>query len=501
MNKETSLDRSLKILVKSSLLVFVGIFISKIMLYLYRVIIARHYGPETYGLFSLSVIILSLFAAFATLGLNEGILRYIPIFRSKKDLGKISYLIKFSLRTVFFLSLVFSLVLFFSSNFISEFFFHNISLSIFLKISSFTIPLLVLSSVYLASIRGFEKIGWYSFIVNILPNVTKFLAIVIFVYLGIKREYVMISYFLGILLMLLVSYYIYKTKISKSLGISQVKLESRYKLKKHLFIYSMPIMFSSILGLVYYWIDSFAIGFLKGVTDVGIYNVVVPIALLLTIIPDLFIQLFYPLITKEYHRKNYKLVKEISKQVGKWIFILTLPLFLIIFIFPEAIINILFGYQYIIAGTALRILVVGSLAALLSGLLFTLLFTVGKSKLAFINLLVTSILNLILNLILVPIYGINGAAISTASVWIILTSILLFQVRKFLGFIPMRRKFIRIVIVTILPLAIMMVARSLVEINFITLSLIGILFLLSYLVTLLITGCFDRNDLMIISSF
>ncbi|MEK6882021.1 MAG: oligosaccharide flippase family protein, partial [Nanoarchaeota archaeon] len=285
MNKETSLDRSLKILVKSSLLVFVGIFISKIMLYLYRVIIARHYGPETYGLFSLSVIILSLFAAFATLGLNEGILRYIPIFRSKKDLGKISYLIKFSLRTVFFLSLVFSLVLFFSSNFISEFFFHNISLSIFLKISSFTIPLLVLSSVYLASIRGFEKIGWYSFIVNILPNVTKFLAIVIFVYLGIKREYVMISYFLGILLMLLVSYYIYKTKISKSLGISQVKLESRYKLKKHLFIYSMPIMFSSILGLVYYWIDSFAIGFLKGVTDVGIYNVVVPIALLLTIIP------------------------------------------------------------------------------------------------------------------------------------------------------------------------------------------------------------------------
>ena len=55
------LDKSLKLLVKTSVIVFIGIALSKILTYGYRVIIARHYGPEVYGLFSLSLMIVGWF--------------------------------------------------------------------------------------------------------------------------------------------------------------------------------------------------------------------------------------------------------------------------------------------------------------------------------------------------------------------------------------------------------------------------------------------------------
>ena len=88
-----------------------------------------------------------------------------------------------------------------------------------------------------------------------------------------------------------------------------------------------------VLVTLLYWVDTLVIGRFKGVETVGFYNAAVPIISLLSIFPALFIQLFFPMITKEYSRKNMSLIKQLSKQVNKWIVVLNLPLFLIIFIF------------------------------------------------------------------------------------------------------------------------------------------------------------------------
>src|SRR3989344_7620107 len=94
MNEEKEFDASLKLVAKSSMIVFVGIVLAKILSYVYRVIIARNYGAESYGLFSLAVMISGLIGILAYFGLNDGLLRYISIFRGKKEYNKINYIFR-----------------------------------------------------------------------------------------------------------------------------------------------------------------------------------------------------------------------------------------------------------------------------------------------------------------------------------------------------------------------------------------------------------------------
>ena len=90
---QESIDNSLKLLVKTSFFVFIGIMISKLITYIYRILIARYLGPEIYGIFSLASMIFGWFAAFFSFGLADGLLRYISLYRAKRNKGEINYLV------------------------------------------------------------------------------------------------------------------------------------------------------------------------------------------------------------------------------------------------------------------------------------------------------------------------------------------------------------------------------------------------------------------------
>ena len=169
------IEKDLTILAKSSAFVFVGIILSKIFMYLYRIIIARSYGPEIYGLFSLAIMILGFFLAFTSLGFPDGILRFISIYRGKKEKDKIRYLIKFSSKVLGILSIIAGIVLYFASEFISINFFHNENLIIYLKIFAFLIPIQIFIGIYFSIIRSHEKIKANVFGVNILQSLMKFI--------------------------------------------------------------------------------------------------------------------------------------------------------------------------------------------------------------------------------------------------------------------------------------------------------------------------------------
>ena len=217
------------------------------------------------------------------------------------------------------------------------------------------------------------------------------------------------------------------------------------------------------------------------------------------IVPELFLKLFFPLITKEYSKNNHEIVKQLSQQVGKWIFVLNIPLFLIMFLFPGVIINVLFGSEYLVASNALKILSLGTLVS--SSLIWiynNLLSMAGKTKLLFINLLFASILNIFLNIFLIPKYGITGAAIATTISKILLGIVLFVEVKIYLSIIPFRRKLIRILIIAfLLGIILSYISRSII-INFMSLMLVGIFFILSYSFLILITKSLDKNDFMIL---
>ncbi|MBI2631596.1 flippase [Candidatus Pacearchaeota archaeon] len=495
--KNAKFEKSLHLVAKSSLIVLIGVALSKIFTYLYRIIIGRNFGPEVYGLFSLATMLLIFIVAFFSFGLPEGLVRFIPFYRGKNQKKEISYLIKRSFSFLLSISIFGTLLLFLLSEPISVGLFHNAKLIPFLRIASLAIPFFILANFYLAILRAYEFIGVYSFILNFLQNFFKVISLLFFIFIGIRTNVVMYSYFIGILIMFLGAYYACD-KYAKVVIRDNLEKKKKKEVIGSLFSYSWPLTLLGVASFALYWIDSFTIGYFKTAADVGFYNAAIPLASLLMMAPDLIIQLFFPLVNKEYSKRNNKLIEELSKQVTKWIFIVNLPFALIMLLFPGAIINLFFGETYLVAEQSLRLLAIGTLFGSLAIVPSHLISMTGRSKLMLTNITFMLGLNLLLNILLVPKYGMLGAALSTMSILILLSIVYFTQIRYFLSFIPLRRKMINILLASLIPLIIISVLKNLISLNFITVIILGTFFLLLYGLFIFIFKCLDKNDLLIL---
>src|SRR3989344_4545818 len=494
--KESTFNKSLSILAKSSIWVFAGVILSKILGYAYRVIVARYYGPEVYGLLVLSLTISGWFALFSLLGFDTGVLRYLSLYSAKKQDNKISYIVKFSLSLLLVTGIAAGILLFSFSDIIAEKIFSNSQLSIFLKLFSLTIPLTSLKTVFFPLMQVYGKYGWVLFASKILDPLVKVIALVTLTFLGINSINVPISYLLAAIFVSLFAYLFCRISFKK---IFKIKPKKNKQLAKNIFHYSWPLLFFTLSMFLFHQEDSFMIGLLKTVEDVGFYNAAVPIALLLVTSVTLFSYMFFPVITQQYAKGNKEIVKQLSQQTGKWAYILSLPLFILFIVFPGVFIKILFGEEYLVAINALRFLSIGAMFTSVFDISKQLLSMKGKSKLILKDILFILVLNAILNLIFIPIYGITGAAIATMTSMIILGLIFAFQSWKILGIVPLRRKMINITIVALIPTGLLLLIKQIIEINLFTLIILGILFISIYILLIMSTGCLDKNDKLILN--
>jgi len=507
--EQEKVNKNLKLIAKSSLVVFIGVILSKILTILYRVVVGRHFGPEVYGVFSLVLMIEGFILAISLLGLSQGLLRQIALYRGEKQKDKIKYLFKKASKVLIISSIISAFLLFFLSDFIALQIFNNNELAFFLKIFSFVIPVLIFLEILAGIIRAYEKINQYSIIWNIFQSMVKFFLLGLFIILGLSSNAVVFSYILGIAATFLVAFLYCKYKLPEIFGKYYLEKQIKKKISKKLFSYSWPIIFMSLMGGIFYWIDSFLIGYFKGVFEVGIYNAAVPIATLFIITSPLFLNLFFPLMVKEYANKNFEIIKETSKQIGKWILTINFPVLILMLLFPGAIINLFFGEEFFLAANALRFLAIGGIITSIFLVSHNLILMVGKSRTLLWAIIISSILNFLLNFWLIPkqsIFGIenslgvNGAALATMISMIAYNLILMFQAKHYTSIFPLRRKMLKIVLATIVPMLILIFLRQLFPITLASAILFGIFFLLTYVLFVFITGCLDKNDLMIIKT-
>lgn len=489
----------LRFLVKSSFIVSISLFLSKLISYIYRIVIARHYGPEAYGLFALSIMLIGWFRIFGGLGLKQGALRYISLFRGQNKTYNIQYIFKKSLIILIITGTLAGSLLFFFSEYLALNIFSNPNLIIFLKISSITIPLALLGEFLLSVIRSYEKIGWFSFISNILGNLGKLIILITLIFFGVNLISIPISYLTEVILIVLASYFVCKFTFFKFFNSNKVVSNNENKKTfKEMFSYSWPFMFYGVMTSIFYWIDSFMIGIFINAEELGIYHAAIPIALLLTFPLDIFRQLFFPLVTKEYSKGNINSVKELSKQVEKWVFVITTPFLILFVVFPGVFINLFFGSEYLLAENALRFLSIGVLFTSLFGISEDLLSIKGKSKLILLDILIGALLNIILNFILVPLYGISGAGFATMISLIILNLLFFIQSYKYFTINPFQNKIFKILIILILDTILLILIKSFIEVNLLYLVFLGILFFTIYVFFIFITKCLNENDIYIL---
>jgi len=151
-------NESLEKVAKGTILVFIGILASSLLIFFGRLIIIRQWTQDEYGIFSLAFTALMICALISTLGLGPGVIRNIAYSRGKKDNKKILDMISASIFFSIAASIITGLILFLLSETIAEVIFHETSLTIPLRIFSVAVPFYTIIDTLVSIYRGFDQI-------------------------------------------------------------------------------------------------------------------------------------------------------------------------------------------------------------------------------------------------------------------------------------------------------------------------------------------------------
>ena len=153
--------------------------------------------------------------------------------------------------------------------------------------------------------------------------------------------------------------------------------------------------------------------YFKNIELVAYYGVSVKLTLIVGVMLQAINSVIAPDISKFWFQNDLERLNNLIKKAIKLNFIATIPLIVVMILFHEYILGF-FGPNYYKSKHALLILLSGQIINSLSGSVALYLNMTGRQKILLYFLIVSALANIVLNLILIPKYGMVGAAISTA---------------------------------------------------------------------------------------
>ena len=407
---------------KNTVFSFVLKILGLILSYVFIVLVSRCFGAESYGRFSIAFTILNIFSLVFALGIPDATIK----IASDKSINS-----KFNFRTTSLILLIFSalvgsLILYSISEFLSNFY-KDENLKGYFIVSAITLPPLILLRFNYETLRGKNEIIRFGFLSHVIPFfLTSILIIIAFYYYNIVDDsIVIIAYAIGIVLAFTLSVFWIK-KVDNS----QLNLK-RYSAKQ-LMHYSFPMLATSSFIFIMGWTDTLMLAYYNDKADVGIYNVVIRIARIAIIAITSVNLVLAPKVSELYSNSEFGKMKQLIAKSTKLIFIVTLPLVIIIILANKFVLSI-FGDEFISGGVALIVVMLSQLFNAISGSSGQVMNMTGNHKMLRNFTIYSAILNIALNLLLIPSYGILGAAIATASSIIVLNLSSAVFVKRSLG--------------------------------------------------------------------
>ncbi|WP_286230068.1 flippase [Neobacillus mesonae] len=402
MNYKSAFERirynksATKILTNSSWLVsdkvftmILGVFVTSI--------IARYFGPESFGEFNYALAFVSLFTAFSTLGLETLSVKSI-VEKDYKE-GTILY-------TSLFLRIIGGAILTVAAAIIIRIIDpKEIDLHVLVLILSFT---MVIKSFEVIEywIQAYQKSKISSIIRMTVYIITSGLKILLVLTHGTILGYTII-YFLDscfISIALIISYF--KVREEKS----PWRLDFKYS--KYILSQSWYLMLSGFMVTMYMRIDQVMLGSMVSAKEVGIYSAAARVAEMWYFVPLAIITSFKPVIMKYKVENENKYISSIQLlyTIVSWTGLLV---GFIVIIFSKLIIGILYGHDFLKAASILSISIWAGTFAMLGTARSVWLVTEGLQKYTLVYTMAGLIINVVLNVILIPTVGAYGAAIAT----------------------------------------------------------------------------------------
>ncbi|HID60611.1 MAG TPA: flippase [Hadesarchaea archaeon] len=427
-------------LVKGSAIVFVAFIAAGIVglllrMFLMRTLLAEDIafgveGGTHYGLFYIVFTIISFFELFRGLGFDTALIKHMPEFVVKKRFGKIKSSIDFVLLLRAALGTLIAVVIFIFSYPLAQGIVGDIGLpseTAVLLIQILAIWFIMMSFfTLLKTFQGFQNMPAFASI-KFFDNLSVFLLALLFVGgLGLSVAGVAYAYLFTALATAMLSFAVLRRKYPQ---VFKAKASITKPLVKKLSKFALPIFLTGFIGLVIGYMDTIMIAAFRTPAEVGYYHAAQPLGTFLASISGTVIIVFFPMVSELWAKRERKLLGNMVHFLTKFSFILITPAVLGFIAFPDIIIRMFGGEAYLAGAIVLQILGVVAILWLLTTILNQTLVGIGKPILVTIVTASMAVFNLVANLLLIPPYGIAGAATATLGAYL-LGSILLFYYAK-----------------------------------------------------------------------
>ncbi len=487
-------NRALLNIAKGGAIFFIGSFLAMILGYIARIILIRYLTVEQYGLISLANTVFSIGFTIAGLGISMGVARQAAYYLGKKDENKAKGIFKAGIFIVLISSVFATTFIFISADKIAETF-HNEMLSFPVRVFILALPFALISDVIIGIFRAKGSAKEKFVFIDFLPNFLKVILFSTMVALAFPFEKIVALYILPVLISYILCIAYFKRHVDLKTNISV------FEVWKPLLLFSLPIYLPGLISLAFTTSNNIIIGYYLDAAQVGIFNAAALLSgVLLQLMPAIAF-LYLPIASQIYAQNDLLKLKRVFSSITKWATSIALPVFLVMALFPEEVVNFLYGSQYLVGAAVLSILSVGyfiNTAFGPSGMTFV---AIGKPRILTYVSAINAITNITLNILLVPKYGIIGSAYAVSITYILSKIIFGVILYKNYRIHPFTKTLVKPVVLAItIAYLLEMVISKFVVVKWWMLPIFFIVFIIIYFLSLLLTKSFDEEDIMLLKA-
>lgn len=385
--------------------------------FLIRILYSKTLPISDFGIIYSVIAFYNVLFLFSNIGIGNAINYLIPKFLIKKNLDKVRNILFLSSSIYLFITMFFSiLILFFSEN-IAILYFKDINSLIYIKlflIYFISNNILMIFIEILTAFKYMVSRQLITFLKTFLILISNLILLIYIENLNLIGKYFALTWGLAsIISMLVFLIYIY-SKIPWLF----LKLPKFDKLLFFELISYSKFIFLSNFGL--YFIsqgDILLITFILGTTLAGIYNSIISIILIFLSILGSVGVILIPIISEFSEKKNFKAIEKVVNIIYSIGLSLIIPFSILIFFYSDFIILLLFNSNFLVASLSLKILAILGTLRVLSEYNKNILIGIGKAKILSKLTLILAILNILMNIFLISLIGIEGSALTTIFIW------------------------------------------------------------------------------------
>ena len=406
--------------------------VGRVLGYVSQVGLARLLGGELYGFYTLGVAVVNGVHIISRFGMENGVVRYVAHHREHGDTARMKGTIVQALLITLAISLLLSAVMFFGAGFIVEWLPKDTPEMVgVLRAFAFVLPFFVFMSMTAWATQGFQTVTYAAYIQQLIRPGLFLLFVGICYVLGAGIVGAIAAYALAMFLAGLAGLY-YLRKLFPPLFDRRAgtKFET-----KALFGVSVPMSITQGAQYLNNWSAILILGAFAAGAPVGVFNAAARTATFLTAVRFAFSGIFSPIISGLHARQDTVEMGRLYKDVSRWIFTGAFLLFLVIVVFSPQVMAV-FGEGFRQGVVALIIVAVAQLYSSSVGPAPRMLAMTGNQNYAMIATTIAAATGVVVSLILVPRYGLIGAAIGMGTAIITENTGTMTAVKWRLGFWP-----------------------------------------------------------------